>query len=274
MHRFFPSIIGPLITVYDPKIIVEVGAADGAHTRLLLSDCRRRGAILHTIDPAPQFPADTWAQQHPGVFVFHAQMSIAALPAIPQPDLVLIDGDHNYATVTKELAVLCANTSSMPLILLHDVGWPYGRRDMYHDPSRLPSEDVLPNRTCGLLADGSGFAEPGAGVNPGTCHAEIDGGANNGVLTAIEDTVKLMNPGPRFVIIPGFHGLGILAPQRLKKSHPALWDFLDLLETTAPIRTHIVALERDRVTARSDYETRVTLHEDALHLLKKERQNR
>lgn len=269
MHRFFPTIIGPLIATYNPKVIVEIGAANGAHTTLLLRDAEKRNAVLHSIDPDPRFPAAEWTLKHPGALVFHKALSIDTLPTIPKPDLVLIDGDHNYGTVSKELAILCADPASMPLILLHDVGWPYGRRDMYHDPSLMPPEDVHPNRQCGLLPNGSGFAAPGDGVNPRTFHAEKEGGPKNGVLTAVEDAITVMSPAPRFILVPGFHGLGILAPMHLEKTHPTTWKFLDLLGVTDLIHTHILAVERDRYTARSDYEVRVRLHQDALKQLEK-----
>ena len=50
------------------------------------------------------------------------------------PDAMIIDGDHNYYTVSEELAgsVSAARAARyMPLLLLHDVGWPHARRDAY-----------------------------------------------------------------------------------------------------------------------------------------------
>lgn len=259
MHRFFPTIIAPLLEKIDPKTVIEIGCADGAHTRLLLDDCKKRNAVLHAIDPEPMFDADDLAKKNPECFVFHQMMSIDALPTLPKADVVLIDGDHNYFTVSRELAILCADPATMPVILLHDVGWPYGRRDMYHSPGRIPPEGRQPNHQRGILVDGSDLAEYGHGAGK-IFHAHTEGGPKNGVLTAVEDVLQTLTPTPRLVLVPGFHGLGIIAPERTKKSHPELWKFLDLLTATEPMQAHIRALEEDRVSARYNFEREALLH--------------
>lgn len=260
MHRFFPTIIAPILEKMNPKTVIEIGCADGAHTRLLLTDCKKRKAVLHAVDPAPTFDSDDLVKKNPDSFVFHRMLSIDALPTLPRADIVFIDGDHNYFTVSHELAILCADSLTMPVILLHDMGWPYGRRDMYHNPSNIPPEGLQHYRKKGLLVDGSGIAEHGLGVNSETFHAEKEGGQKNGVRTAVEDALKNINPTPRLVLAPGFHGLGVIAPERAKKTHPELWDFLDLLTVSEPMAAHIDALEHDRMTARYEYERETILY--------------
>ena len=34
----------------------------------------------------------------------------------------------------------------LPLLVLHDVGWPYGRRDLYYDPDDIPASTASPWR--------------------------------------------------------------------------------------------------------------------------------
>lgn len=259
MRRFFTTIIAPLLDKLDPKIVIEIGCAGGIHTHLLLDDCKKRHAVLHTVDPDPIFDADDLVKKNPGSFIFHRMMSLDALPTLPKADIVLIDGDHNYFTVSHELTILCADPASIPVILLHDVSWPYGRRDMYHNPSRIPQEHRQPNSQRGILVDRSDLAEYGHGAGK-IFHAHNEGGQKNGVLTAVEDVLKNIYPTPRLVLVPGFHGLGIIAPERTQKTNSELWDFLDLLAVTEPMQAHINALEENRVRARYNFEREALLH--------------
>ena len=63
---------------------------------------------------------------------------------LPAMDAALIDGDHNWYTVYNELKLLAATAreadAALPVLVLHDVGWPYGRRDLYYAPEQIPEE--------------------------------------------------------------------------------------------------------------------------------------
>ena len=54
--------------------------------------------------------------------------------------VVVIDGDHNYWTVSEELRLLSerAPGAELPLLLFHDVCWPHARRDDYFAPELIP----------------------------------------------------------------------------------------------------------------------------------------
>ena len=56
----------------------------------------------------------------------------------------LVDGDHNWFTVYHELKMLADGArqarAPLPIIIMHDVFWPYGRRDLYYEPERVPEE--------------------------------------------------------------------------------------------------------------------------------------
>ena len=53
----------------------------------------------------------------------------------------MIDGDHNYYTVSEELRLIGerAPGAELPLLLFHDVRWPHGRRDDYFDAEQIPA---------------------------------------------------------------------------------------------------------------------------------------
>jgi hypothetical protein len=132
-----------------------------------------------------------------------------ALRRIELPDVVIIDGDHNYYTVSEELRLIAekADGSPLPLVFFHDVCWPHARRDAYYVPERIPADARQRMAHDGAIAPG----EPGI-VETGLSYpwvAEREGGSRNGVLTAIEDFIT-DREGVRYVSVPAFFGLGVL----------------------------------------------------------------
>jgi len=185
------------------RSVVEIGAFAGDLTRVLVGWGAERGAQVTAIDPAPQ--PDLEALQ--GIDLVR-RTSLAALPEIPLPDAVIIDGDHNYYTVREELRLIGerAPGAELPLLLFHDVGWPHARRDDYHDADAIPAEYRHP------VADGKGGLFPGdaglrAGALPYPRSAAQEGGSRNGVLTAVEDFVA-DREHLRLVVVPVFFGVG------------------------------------------------------------------
>ncbi len=124
-------------------------------------------------------------------------------------DAVIIDGDHNYYTVSEELRLIeeSAREATLPLIALHDVCWPHARRDTYYAPERIPPEQRQPLARDAMVAPG----EPGV-ASSGLRYAwaaEREGGPRNGVLTAIEDFMG-EREGLRLALVPAYFGLGLL----------------------------------------------------------------
>ena len=78
------------------------------------------------------------------------------LPGLPPVDAALIDGDHNWYTVYHEMKAIAevarANGAPLPVMILHDVGWPYGRRDLYYAPDTIPEECRQPYAQKGMVA--------------------------------------------------------------------------------------------------------------------------
>lgn len=225
MLAFWPDIIYPLLDALQPQNIVEVGSESGKMTQRLLELARASGAVVHAVDPEPRFDADAWQRDLGDTFVFHRALSLDTIGELPEMDAVLIDGDHNWYTVHHELLAIerrCEQLGcGLPLMLAHDVSWPYGRRDLYYDPETVPEQYRQPWARAGMSPSQSELLESG-GFNSHLCHARVEGGARNGVLTAVEDYVAVAREPIRLVVVPAVFGLAILLPEALAKRKPLL----------------------------------------------------
>ena len=201
----------PLLDAAAPRRVVEVGAYAGDVTAVLLDWARGTGARISSIDPDPQPALVRLAEAHSELELIRAT-SLEAIPRLDAPDAVIVDGDHNYYTVSRELALIAerAGEAALPLILCHDVAWPHARRDVYYDPDAIPPEGRRP------MAEG-GFLFPGVGgLNDGGLpyrHPALEeGGPRNGVLTAVEDFVA-GRTGTGVAVVSAFFGLAVLWPR-------------------------------------------------------------
>jgi hypothetical protein len=250
MHALWDAVIYPLLVLLRPSSIVEIGSEGGDTTRLLLGFCQRHGATLHAIDPAPLFDVVAWQQEYDRHFVFHRALSLDILPAIDRPDLVLIDGDHNWYTVFNELQMLEQRSTALglpfPLVLLHDIDWPYGRRDLYYNPGTIPAEFRQPYQRKGMWPGSARLLEKG-GFNAHLHNAVRENTPRNGVLTAVEDFLKEATDSLELIKLPGFHGLGILLRARLHEENLSLANFLDGLNLPTHLRRYIEVLEASRI---------------------------
>ncbi|MBW2459769.1 MAG: class I SAM-dependent methyltransferase [Deltaproteobacteria bacterium] len=223
MLAFWPDVIRPLLQALAPQSIVEVGSESGKMTQRLLEIAAATGGTVHAVDPAPLFDVDAWQQEAQGRLVVHRQPSLVGLEQIDAFDCVLIDGDHNWYTVHRELHLVerrCKELGQpMPLILLHDVAWPYGRRDLYYDPDSIPAEHRQPWAKQGISPTEAELL-PTGGINAHLCNAVREGGPRNGVLTAVEDYQAETDVGFLFVKIPAVFGLAILLPEALADQKP------------------------------------------------------
>jgi hypothetical protein len=217
MFRFWEKIIQPLFLKELPKVIVEIGAYKGDNTSKLVQYCRKTNAKLYVIDPMPLFDVNQWqAAQHIHLI---RQMSLKALPHIPQYDAVLIDGDHNWYTVYNELKLIeksAQKTGQFPIVLLHDIEWPYARRDLYYMPETIPAEYRKPYSKKGMLPGKSELVESG-GFNHMVNNALYENGDRNGVLTAVEDFLIDSTIPITFHHVKSGHGLGILVQKNVTR---------------------------------------------------------
>ena len=250
MHHFWDTIIEPVLGALQPKTLVEIGSDRGFNTRKLLGFCQQYDAKLHVIDPLPKYDVVAWQEEYGEHLVFHNALSLDALPTIDRFDAVLIDGDHNWYTVLNELKLLekrCKDSSQhFPLVMLHDIGWPYGRRDLYYDPETIPEEYRKPYKQSGIRPGSVELVEDG-GLNWNLANAVSENGPRNGVLTAVEDFLARTEQAIELIQLPGLHGLGILVPSQLREQYPKLAGFLEDLDLSLAATRHIERVEECRI---------------------------
>lgn len=250
MIDFWDTVLAPVLDRLAPSMVVEVGSELGRTTRNLAAFCRERGAVLHAIDPKPLFDAAAWEREFAPALVMHRAPSLEVLPTLPPADAVLLDGDHNWYTVFHELSLLADGAARaerpFPVTFLHDIGWPYGRRDLYYAPDRIPAEFRHPHEKKGLTPGEPGLL-PTGGVNRFACNACQEGGPRNGVLTAVEDFLTARAPDLRLIVVPGFHGLGVVFPADIPTRCPPAAAALAELDLPPRARAHVEQLERERL---------------------------
>ncbi len=258
------------------RSVTEIGAEHGLFTSELLAWSEGNGGgQISAIDPAPRKRLRELAERRPELELT-VETSHDALPRLDLPDAVIVDGDHNYFTVHEELLAIDrkAGEGLLPLVLLHDIGWPLGRRDSYHDPDRIPAERRRQFADQGFLVPGDpGLAERGLYYER---IATEEGGPGNGVLTAVEDFIA-DRPHLRLAIAPPFFGLGVLWDERAAwaarlATTVAPWDRNPLLERMEAKRVfHLVAefenLQRVDALRTADYVHRYRLIGRLLPLL-------
>jgi Methyltransferase domain len=190
--------------------VTEVGALDGDLTRLLLLWANQNGGRVIAVEPSPHPDLEQLAHDSAELRLI-SEPSHAALAHLPLSDAIILDGDHNYYTVSEELRIIDERAASeqrrLPLLLLHDVGWPHGRRDDYYAPERIPAEHRQP-----IVPEGS-LHPSDPGICPGALlyhsPAAREGGPRNGVLTAVEDFIAGRDE-LQLAIVPTFFGMGLV----------------------------------------------------------------
>jgi hypothetical protein len=201
------EILLPCLDAAGARSVMEVGAYAGDLTGVLVDWAAGTGARVIAIDPSPQERLVGLADERPELELVR-ETSLAALPRLERADAVIIDGDHNYYTVSEELkAVAGTSGGELPLLLFHDVGWPHARRDDYYDADQIPAEHRQP------IHEGGGVHPDDPGIRfgglPYRGAAAREGGPRNGVLTAVEDFVAA-HEGLRLALVPAFFGFGVV----------------------------------------------------------------
>jgi len=252
MHRFWKRYIKPVIETVAPEQLLEVGAEFGWNTEPLLAYCGLTGAKLDVVDPAPHPALYDVLAKYPEEHRFHALKSLVAIPRLPPADLVLLDGDHNWFTVYNELQLLYQRAAACgvapPIILFHDIAWPYARRDMYYDPEGLNEADRHPYAYRGMLPGQSELTD--AGINGQFANALHEGGPRNGVLTGVEDFCASCGVEAKLYLLPFFNGLGILLPEARKT--PSLQAVIDGFLSPESLLETCMILEKDGMMVRAE----------------------
>lgn len=216
LAAFWPLLV-PVMEALAPRRVCEVGVESGDFTRTLLDWCAPRGCAYVGIDPAPSATLEEVAPNTAADATLVRAPSLDALPRTEPCDAYFLDGDHNYYTVVRELqaiAEIAERTGRGVVVVVHDVGWPWGRRDLYYAPDAVPAEhrhaystELGVLRNADELVDG-GLRDPGR-----YAIAFQPGGPGNGVLTAVEDFVAstAADRTPWLaVVVPAAYGLALV----------------------------------------------------------------
>jgi cephalosporin hydroxylase len=234
MFPLWDVAIAPVLHAAQARRVVEIGALRGETTERMLADLGP-DAELDVIDPEPAFDPADHERRFPGRYRFHQGLSLDVLPTLGPVDAALIDGDHNWYTVYNELRLLAEGArrhgTELPLLILHDVLWPYGRRDLYYAPERIPAEFRQPYAQAGMNP-GQKRLHPSKGLNPTMFNAEEEGGPRNGVMTALEDFLAQHARPVRQLVVPIYFGLAIVVEDDHLAARPELDKALDRLESS------------------------------------------
>jgi cephalosporin hydroxylase len=233
MYPFWETVVAPIIEAAEARRIVEIGALRGETTVLLL-DALAPNSEIHVIDPLPEFDPGEHERRFPGRYVFHRDLSLNVLDDIGAFDVALVDGDHNWYTVYNELRALARTSraagAALPVLVLHDVCWPYVRRDLYYAPDQIPTEYRQPFAMRGMRP-GRAALLPGGGMNATLHNATSEGGPRNGVMTALDDFIAEHDRPLRRVVLPFYFGLAIVVEEDRLARSPRLRARLDRLES-------------------------------------------
>jgi len=250
MHRYWETLIRPTLSMIHVKDILEIGTESGKNTNNLLGYCRENNATLYSVDPVPGFDVESFKREGGGHFQFFQSLSLNAIPLVDRFDLVLIDGDHNWYTVYHELKLIekkCKTKQiNFPLIFLHDIGWPYARRDLYYNPDNIPGAFRKPYRKKGIAPHSPDLLEKG-GLNPDMFNALYENDFQNGVLTAVEDFLDETQYQLELIKLPGLYGFGVITSSQMVSDFPELRKFLDQFLLGDSAASHVENVEIDRI---------------------------
>lgn len=245
----FAALTLSVLEVAKARRVCEIGAEHGGNSSVLVDWLVPRGGHLTSIDPAPSADFAAWCARHATHATHVPRLSLAAIAHVDAQDAWFVDGDHNWYTVYHELLQIHAQARrhGRPLLVfLHDVGWPWARRDLYYAPEQIPSEfrhpyswDLGVTLACREAIAG-GFRGCGA-----FAVAQTEGGPRNGVLTAVEDfvaDVAARGESLLWAFVPPVFGLGVL----FDRTHPQAAEIAKLL---APYHDNplLAKMERNRL---------------------------
>lgn len=209
MQTFVRNFIVPVLAEHGLTRVCEIGASRGSSSQLLAS---LPSGSLTVIDPCLDLDLEKKFSGAAQVTV-RKGISLEVLPRLDDAfDCILIDGDHNWYTVYHELKIVYERELLRRggIVFFHDIEWPWGRRDLYYQPETIPAAARHPWSQRGVVQGRSGLSDRGGFYSGGTPRAAHEGGARNGVLTAIEDFLLEHKGEYEFLHLTGDSGLGIM----------------------------------------------------------------
>jgi predicted O-methyltransferase YrrM len=208
VQGFTEYFVAPLMRKRGWQRICEIGSCLGEGTGLLrgIPDLQ-----VTVIDPCLDCDLEQKFSHDQKVNV-RKGLSLAVLPNVDESfNCILIDGDHNWYTVYNELKLISDRQllKKGGFIFLHDVEWPWGRRDMYYQPETIPPEFRHRWEQQGIVRGESELSDV-TGSFADVKKATSEGGKRNGVLTAIEDFLRERKGAYRFFCVNVGYGLGVM----------------------------------------------------------------
>lgn len=153
MHNHFDNFLNlkALILERRPKLIVECGAGSGELTRQLASLLDVYEFKLYVVSDQPLEEIDSRVN-------FVSGLSYELLESFHDDtvDLCIVDTDHNYWTLMKELSVLSRKVREGGLVAMHDVSTFYhdtGMAMSYWDGKPYPKDEIEKCAPYGSLGD-------------------------------------------------------------------------------------------------------------------------
>lgn len=202
------ELLSGCLEAIDAKTVLEIGSFKGELTVELLEWAETRGVKIAGVDPLPPDELEALAASRPELELLRV-VGAEVLRERDFDDAIIIDGDHNYFTLTQELNKIAGMSGDgpLPFLLFHDVCWPHERRDTYYAPERIPESERQPlGHDCTISPGNPGLSDGGL---PYEWAADHEGGPKNGVLTAIEDFMADRD-GLQLAVVPVFFGMGLL----------------------------------------------------------------
>ncbi len=208
----FEPLIIELLETTGARQVAEIGGEGGLFTKQLVEWADRTEGEVLCVDPSPSLQLDRLGRSAERLRLVRLA-SPRAFEQLPPLDACIIDGDHNYWTVTSELEALDGRLQDgdrPALVVLHDVCWPCARRDSYYAPERIPAGALQEHSHNGGAVPGEpALQETGFSSAGQWAWARREGGPRNGVLTAVEDFLA-DRPALELQVVPAVFGLGVL----------------------------------------------------------------
>jgi len=255
MLPFWNQVVEPITSLLRPQVILHAGARGGGVVENLAQFAATLNADLHVASAHPHVDFAPLRATCRDRLITHKASAREVIELIPPPDLVIIDEDPNWYTIHEILSAARARAEQFnrpfPPTLVANTGFPFGRRDSYDDPQRIPPYFRQPHERAGITL-GSPSLTAGFGLFADRYNATEANSPRNGVMTAIEDFCA-RGDAPRLTILPHFFGLTLLTPRNAAPEIEKIISDLTLHENLSLLTE---TLEQNRIASQTESQTR------------------
>lgn len=238
MKNYWP-IIYKIFTILSVKTICEIGSFKGDTSKFLIKELENNIEKFYIVDPKISEDLKIYIANSKVLLV--EEKSVEFLKKGYLIDMYLIDGDHNYTTVKKELELI--GKTGFKIICLHDVSWCCADRDFYYDAADIPK-----NQECiidiYLNIDSNDFSDHGFYFND--VFVSKNYGKSMGVLNAVLDFIAEYPNLYDFFSIPSLFGLGFIWNKQTL-THKQLELLENYFDSLRAIRPFLAILEANRL---------------------------